>query len=610
MQCRAIVHDCFENDEGFLQAAERGLVSVVNSVKNSAELLAIFADSVLKKGGSAARQLRRVEHGCREALRHVILCLRFVLDRQTFQEHYVAGLARRLISDSSASLEAEELMAHELRFVCSRDFTSRLERMLADKARSLESHRVLAAQGGDTLGGVAGREGEDGGVHNALNVLLLTAGTWPLAEPAQEVPVLPAPLLAQMHSFTQAYESLYKRRRLTWRLDLSRAQVRATFLHNKYEITMSLMQMVVLLAFEDSGRGGGAGGSGERAAAVGAGAEMLSVSYLSQVTALPAVQVENLVRSLVRARLLLLRFPGGIAGEAATPAATSAQAGGPAITIDPSGAPIFCDGSDPSPSFGPPPNFAEDDERAVNLDEAAAAAAAAAAVSDDEAEEAAAAAAVAAVVSEEEEEEALAVALSLESAAAAQDSTAAATGPLAEAADGASGGRGARGESTAVGSMGQEEGLRALEASEGLGPLGTLADLQMCGDGEESEEEGGGGSGVFDVVLEGVGKGGFVGGGGASSSAGSWVAGLAEEDDDDTIDEEEEGEMDDLVGEGEGAAGVAHGAEAAWEGGELPGMISEVAGDDGEGAAARGESESSVCPVYVLHYQAPLGRSL
>ena len=41
--------------KGLDQALDKGLVLVVNSVKKSAQLLALFAHSILEKGGNAAK---------------------------------------------------------------------------------------------------------------------------------------------------------------------------------------------------------------------------------------------------------------------------------------------------------------------------------------------------------------------------------------------------------------------------------------------------------------------------------------------------------------------------------------------------------------------------
>jgi hypothetical protein len=288
-----VVHECFENDAGFVQAADKGLVLVINSVKNSAELLAIFAHSVLEKGGAAARALGGPGRGVEDALQQMLLCLKYLLNRETFQDHYVRLLAHRLISDSSLSLDAEEYVAEELRKVASVDFSARLQRMLTDRIRSLEQESQFVK---DTDGVVGG-----------LHVLLLTAGTWPLPQP--EIFRVPEALRCQIDAFSRYYEHKFKRRKLTWLLNLSRADVRASFLDKRYEMTMSLKQLSVLLVYEDrltqdasassargirqdAGEGGSGEGGGARSDRSGGAQRMaLRVSSLAEATGLPLSQV-------------------------------------------------------------------------------------------------------------------------------------------------------------------------------------------------------------------------------------------------------------------------------------------------------------------------------
>ena len=293
----AMAHECFENDPEFVQAVDKGLVVVVSTVPRSAELLAVCAHSVLEEGGAAAMELgRESEH----ALLHIITCLKYILDRETFQTHYARLLARRLINNTSLSLETEEFMAQALRRVTGADFASRLLRMLSDKARSVELDQAVASGGhGHTPRPV-------------MQVMLLTAGTWPVGE-AQRFE-LPATLSRALEAFTARYESEYKRRKLTWHLDLSRADVRAWFGGKMYDLSMSLKQLVVMLVFED---GGGRDmdceyvSEGENAEHVQPvqSARAVSVLHLAQVTGLPLADVESVVRSLRRAGLLHLTVP-------------------------------------------------------------------------------------------------------------------------------------------------------------------------------------------------------------------------------------------------------------------------------------------------------------
>lgn len=77
---------------------------------------------------------------------------RYVWSKDVFQHHYASLLAQRLVRDTSVSREAEEIACRALAQVCTRDFTLRLQRMLADKERSLDlDHAFAHAEAADAL---------------------------------------------------------------------------------------------------------------------------------------------------------------------------------------------------------------------------------------------------------------------------------------------------------------------------------------------------------------------------------------------------------------------------------------------------------------------------
>jgi hypothetical protein len=97
---------------------------------------------------------------------------------------------------------------------------------------------------------------------------------------------MPDVLQRQIGAFTAQYERQYKRRKLTWHLNLSRAEVRATFLERKYDITMSIKHLSVLLVFEDQG-----GQSNRGAEQEALESRAVSLGYICDVTGLSSAQV-------------------------------------------------------------------------------------------------------------------------------------------------------------------------------------------------------------------------------------------------------------------------------------------------------------------------------
>uniref|UniRef100_A0A7S0ND92 Cullin family profile domain-containing protein n=1 Tax=Hanusia phi TaxID=3032 RepID=A0A7S0ND92_9CRYP len=262
-----LVHESLEDDAEFLSAVAKALVVVVNSIKSCALLLAQHAHSVLDKHGAREREI-----GCDTvcALTDVVTCLKYVLDKDIFQESYVKLFAQRLVLDSSISQEAEEFMNDSLRSVCSPDFISRLQRMLADKVRSKELEDDFLDE-----------YDEDRSVYG-MHVLLLTAGTWPVSIPTP-IPI-PDCLRQGIEAFEAFYSSKHKGRRLSWMLQLGKAEVRG-FFSRTYEFSVSMAQLCVLLAFNS--------------------ASSLSFRELQTLTGFEEEELDQLLRSLARARLLL-----------------------------------------------------------------------------------------------------------------------------------------------------------------------------------------------------------------------------------------------------------------------------------------------------------------
>ena len=80
---------------------------------------------------------------------------------------------------------------------------------------------------------------------------VLTAGNWPLDNQKQEVAV-PKPLSTIMDVFTQFYLNKFAGRALNWKLTEGSADVRMIVAeHTKHELTVSTMQMCVLLLFNE-----------------------------------------------------------------------------------------------------------------------------------------------------------------------------------------------------------------------------------------------------------------------------------------------------------------------------------------------------------------------
>jgi len=151
--------------------------------------------------------------------------VRFLEDKDIFQLFYAKLLAKRLIHDTSASVDLEELMIGLLKETCGYDFTSKLQRMFTDKQ--------LCQQLQESFKQHLARNKISCGVD--FGILVLTTGSWPLHSQPIAFDV-PAELEASVAEFTHFYQTSHHGRRLNWLHYLARADV-ATF------------QLAVLLLF-------------------------------------------------------------------------------------------------------------------------------------------------------------------------------------------------------------------------------------------------------------------------------------------------------------------------------------------------------------------------
>lgn len=67
-----------------------------------------------------------------------MIVFKYIEDKDVFQKFYSKMLAKRLVTDSSASDEAESNMISKLKQMCGFEYTTRLQRMFTDSGLSKE----------------------------------------------------------------------------------------------------------------------------------------------------------------------------------------------------------------------------------------------------------------------------------------------------------------------------------------------------------------------------------------------------------------------------------------------------------------------------------------
>lgn len=229
----SVVNECFQKQERFVNSLKEAFEYFINKRPNKpAELIAKFLDIKLKSGNKEA-----TEDELEKILDQILVLFRFIHGKDVFEAFYKKDLAKRLLVNKSASVDAEKSMLSKLKQECGAAFTGKLEGMFRDIEHSkdmmttfrnyLVSHHIHAP------------------IDMTVNVL--TMGYWPTYQP-QEVE-LPAFLLKHQNAFEKFYTTKHTGRKLQWQPNLGQCSLIANFEKDKHELLVSLFQALVLLMF-------------------------------------------------------------------------------------------------------------------------------------------------------------------------------------------------------------------------------------------------------------------------------------------------------------------------------------------------------------------------
>ena len=84
-----------------------------------------------------------------------------------------------------------------------------------------------------------------------FSALVLTAGAWPLSQQSTTGILLPSELEKPIATFLDFYSKQHTGRRLSWLHHLAKAEVRLWGYDKRYELTVSVHQLVILMLFND-----------------------------------------------------------------------------------------------------------------------------------------------------------------------------------------------------------------------------------------------------------------------------------------------------------------------------------------------------------------------
>ena len=236
----AFLIQCFDNDGNFLFSLKDGFESAVNSRMNApGELLAKFLDRHLQVGSRISTSDVEFE----TLFEKIISIFRSLNSKDVFEAFYRKDLAKRLLLNKCASIDAERMVLGRLKDECGAQYISKMEGMFKDIDLSKDLTVKFAESLVESPNPLIGSK-TDVGIH------VLTTGYWPTFNPIELK--LPSELAAIHQAFSDFYLKQFHARNLVWLNSHGHVTLRAFFPKGRRELSVSTLQATVLLLFNDS----------------------------------------------------------------------------------------------------------------------------------------------------------------------------------------------------------------------------------------------------------------------------------------------------------------------------------------------------------------------
>ncbi|EXB54842.1 hypothetical protein L484_005331 [Morus notabilis] len=239
------VDGCFKNHAFFHRALREAFEELCNkdvAGTSFAELLSMFCDDMLKKGGACEKLS---DETIEENLENALKLLVYASDRDLFTKFYKKTLSRRLLFGKSASQENEDLILTKLKQQFGAQFTSRMEAMVTDIKLSKESQKNFKKYLQDNHPDV-NTLGID------LNVTVLTTTSWPNFKSTDLT--LPHEMLKCIEAFKGFYNMKTQNRKLTWVNSQGTCNIHGRFEAKTIELVVTTCQAALLLLFNSAER--------------------------------------------------------------------------------------------------------------------------------------------------------------------------------------------------------------------------------------------------------------------------------------------------------------------------------------------------------------------
>eukprot|EP00760_Papus_ankaliazontas_P017004 PhM_4_TR16996/c0_g1_i1/m.97457/K03347/CUL1, CDC53; cullin 1 len=249
---RRAVKDGFEHCVNQPLTVTSSSAEDASGILTSAELLAMFTDSVIRNVGF---EEKLTDNEMDATLDKVVDFLSFITDQDIFLECYRKHLSKRLMGASSRD-DTERSFVAKLKLRYGAPFTSRLEGMLQDRSNNEELMSAFRAwqqnRTADSAGDAVAPSVDRSVLPTAeFTCQVLTQGFWPMLQVDNNV-VVPGWVQTMMKTFGTFYDSRTQSRVLTWIHHLGTASLVGNFQKGTKDIMMTAYQACVLLTFNNT----------------------------------------------------------------------------------------------------------------------------------------------------------------------------------------------------------------------------------------------------------------------------------------------------------------------------------------------------------------------
>lgn len=231
-----IVKNAFFDNPTFVKGLARSFVDVINiKVKdiNSADLLAYYSDKLLKTGGEKMEE-SEIENN----LNKISILFDFLIDKDIFEETYRNLLSKRILNQRMSNNDLEKFIISKMKIICGSQFTFKLEGMINDLAICLDetnNFQKFISDNDVNLNGID------------FSVQIFSNGYWPLMKSINVI--LPKIMQNCIDKFTSFYYNKMNSHKITWQYGNGNVFIKSTFKGKSYEIQVTTLQAIVLMAF-------------------------------------------------------------------------------------------------------------------------------------------------------------------------------------------------------------------------------------------------------------------------------------------------------------------------------------------------------------------------